>query len=200
MWLVSILVASYSRPDRRLVTGVISIIRGAFPELHDAVFWDGEFRAGEDWFDQFKRGVDAAPRVFVFWCYHSVDSQQVAREYQYAESQKKPVVPVLLDQTPLNADLARIEGIDLREMVRHPRKRRETPGSRVEVPVDLPTRIDRIEPDAFPAEFPADFDIDFPAPPPFPEEPDDDESAQRQILKPEKIVRAFAPFLRRRSR
>jgi hypothetical protein len=66
-----------------------------------------------------KHHIDAAPQLFVFWCDHSAQSLQVRREFTYALTRNKRVVPVLLDDTALAPELVMIHGIDLRRAIHH---------------------------------------------------------------------------------
>ena len=116
---MSALVISYSRPDQSEVRAVVALLKAAFPGVKEAVFWDGDFEPGEPWFQQIAQHIDRAPQLFVFWCEHSATSVQVRREFVYALGREKRVVPVLLDDTALPAELAPIHGIDLRDVFRH---------------------------------------------------------------------------------
>ena len=115
------LVISYSRADQTQVRAVVSLLQGALRDIEKAVFWDGQLEPGDPWFEQLKAHIDATPQLFVFWCDHSCRSDQVRREFLYALGQNKRVVPVLLDDTPLAAELAPIHGIDLRGAIQHDR-------------------------------------------------------------------------------
>ncbi len=115
------LVISYSRADQTQVRAVVSLLQGALRDIEKAVFWDGQLEPGDPWFEQLKAHIDATPQLFVFWCDHSCRSDQVRREFLYALGKNKRVVPVLLDDTPLAAELAPIHGIDLRGAIQHDR-------------------------------------------------------------------------------
>ena len=115
------LVISYSRADQTQVRAVVSLLQGALRDIEKAVFWDGQLEPGDPWFEQLKAHIDATPQLFVFWCDHACRSDQVRREFLYALGQHKRVVPVVLDDTPLAAELAPIHGIDLRGAIQHDR-------------------------------------------------------------------------------
>jgi len=119
---MALLVISYSRDDQPQVRALVSLLRAGLRDIERAVYWDEQFEPGEPWFDQLKAYIDAAPQLFVFWCVHANTSPQVRREFTYALAKDKRVVPVLLDDTPLAAELAPIHGIDLRGAIRHGRK------------------------------------------------------------------------------
>lgn len=117
---LAVLVLSYARPDRLQVRAVVSLLRGAMSYLEAAVFWDGDFRAGDEWFEQMKRHIDDSPKLFVWWCNHSAASPTVRREFLYTFEHGKKVIPVLIDETPLSDELSPIHGIDLRGAIVHP--------------------------------------------------------------------------------
>lgn len=128
---MAILVISYSRADQAQVRALVSLLKAGLRDVERAVFWDEQFEPGESWFDQLKAHIDASPQLFVFWCDHSNSSEQVRREFTYALTKKKRVVPVLLDDTPLAVELAPIHGIDLRGAIRHGRKSRPETARRI---------------------------------------------------------------------
>lgn len=116
---MALLVISYSRADQAQVRAVVSLLQTAFRDIEKTVFWDGQLEPGDPWFEQLKGHIDAAPQLFVFWCDHAAASEQVRREFSYALSRNKRVVPVLLDDTPLAPELSPIHGIDARQAIRH---------------------------------------------------------------------------------
>jgi len=50
----------------------------------------------------------------LFWCCHSSSSAEVKKEYLQAIAAGKIIVPVLLDNTPLNPEVAQYQAVDLR--------------------------------------------------------------------------------------
>jgi hypothetical protein len=116
------LVVSYARVDRAQIREIVDLLTASHA-AEKAVFWDGHLVAGDNWFNQLKRHINKAGRLFVFWCLHSGRSRQVRREYLYAIKRKKRVIPVLLDNTPLSRELSPIHGIDMRASIRHARPR-----------------------------------------------------------------------------
>ncbi|MET0648524.1 MAG: toll/interleukin-1 receptor domain-containing protein [Pyrinomonadaceae bacterium] len=72
------------------------------------------------WSHEISRSIRASEIVFVFWCVHSSDSREVEAEYKYAIEQGRPVVPVILDETPLPDVLSQYQGIDFRVLGTHP--------------------------------------------------------------------------------
>jgi hypothetical protein len=116
---MAVIVISYARPDQPLVRAVVKLLRGALRDFEKAVYWDDDFEPGEPWFEQIRAHIDAAPQLFVFWCVHSAESEQVRREFEYAFQRGKRVVPVLMDRTKLCRELADLHGIDLRPLTEH---------------------------------------------------------------------------------
>jgi hypothetical protein len=114
------LVISYAREDRHIVRSLVQLLRGAIL-VQGAVFWDEEFTPGKEWAEQFRHEIDKAPERYVFWCSHSATSEDVSAEVAYALDRGKLVVPVLLDDTPLNESVSRRQGIDVRGVVNHDR-------------------------------------------------------------------------------
>jgi len=113
------LVISYSREDAPLVRSVVTLLRGALRDVEGPALLDDLVESDETWFKQFKIEIEAAPQLFVFWCSHASVSDHVRREYEYALKQKKRIVPVILDDTPLPAMLAMFHSVDLRGAVAH---------------------------------------------------------------------------------
>lgn len=109
-------VISYSRQDRGMVRILVGFLKAAFRGVDRAVYWDEDFEPGDPWFEQMTEQIDAAQQLFVFWCGHSAQSAQVKREFEYALQKGARVVPVLVDNTPLDPALAPIHGVDLREL------------------------------------------------------------------------------------
>ena len=113
-------VISYSSKDFSQIRVLVRLLKAAMRDLEGAVFWDEQIAPGKPWFEEMKRLIDSGAQLFVFWCHHSRNSDQVKLEFDYAlRNGKKVVVPVLLDNTPLAPELRPISGIDLRGTVRH---------------------------------------------------------------------------------
>jgi hypothetical protein len=98
---------------------MVLLLRAGIPTIRRGVFWNEDFEPGEEWFNQFTAELLQANRMFVFWCAHALDSEQVFRAYDFALSHSCVVVPILLDETPLPDALKSIHAVDLREMFRH---------------------------------------------------------------------------------
>jgi hypothetical protein len=69
---------------------------------------------GERWQEQLETAIARADKVCVFWCLHSRASRWVKREWRRAHRQKKKLIPLLLDSTPLPPELSKYQYIDFR--------------------------------------------------------------------------------------
>jgi hypothetical protein len=116
------LVLSYSRVDRALIHLVVVLLKSWHREFDLVVFWDRDLEPGTYWRQEFRRALDAAPQLFVFWCRHASESSEVRFEFQLALTRGKRVIPVLLDDAPLPPELTETQSIDLRRAVRHKRE------------------------------------------------------------------------------
>ena len=105
---------SYSHDDAGLVTPVVKLLR-----LNNAlVFQDlDSIELGKKWREQAGRALEEAHLVVVFWCVHSSHSSEVESEYKSALNTGKDLLPVLLDATPLPAELSEFQWIDFRGTV-----------------------------------------------------------------------------------
>ena len=102
---------SYSREDAAFVQPVVKLLRVA-PAF---VFLDSDsIQPGQQWRTVLEQAISDANLVLVFWCRHSGQSPEVAREYQAALGAAKDIVPVLLDATPLPKPLTEYQWIDFR--------------------------------------------------------------------------------------
>ena len=102
--------ASYSRKDARSVHELVRLIRmtGA------PVFLDVDsIQSGERWRSTLEAALLHADLVAVFWTSNAAQSKEVKREYRLALKLNKPIVPVLLDDSPLSAELAEFQGVVL---------------------------------------------------------------------------------------
>lgn len=105
---------SYSSKDREIVEPLADLLRGA----GKAVWRDKTNLAfGRDWDEQARNAIAGSSRVLVFWSKNAAKSKSVRLEYRHALGTGKPVVPVLLDGTPLPPDLERKHGVVLRRII-----------------------------------------------------------------------------------
>jgi len=105
---------SYSRKDARLIKPVVALLRA-----RDSIFLDLDgIKPGKKWRMQLDEALRAAELVVLFWCRHSVRSKEVQKEYEFALSTGKNVLPVLLDSTPMPESLREFQWVDFRELAR----------------------------------------------------------------------------------
>jgi TIR domain len=105
---------SYSHDDVALVTPIVKLLR-----LNKSlVFQDlDSIELGKRWREQAGRALTEAHLVVLFWCVHSSHSTEVEGEYRSALKTGKDLLPVLLDATPLPAELSEFQWIDFRGTV-----------------------------------------------------------------------------------
>jgi len=105
---------SYSHADALLVSPVVKLLRvnkslifQDIDSIHPAKRWRGEIT----------EALAESHLVVVFWCTHASQSNEVSKEWQAAIEQKKDLLPLLLDTTPLPPELAEFQWIDFRGTV-----------------------------------------------------------------------------------
>ena len=107
------LFVSYSHHDTNLVGSVVSLLRAT---KGSPVFQDRDtIVPGTSWQAEIEQGLVEADTVVVFWCRHAAASKAVRDEWLAAISNKKQLLPLLLDATPLPAELAGFQWIDFQE-------------------------------------------------------------------------------------
>lgn len=117
---------SYSRDDRPLVEPLTRLMR----ITGTTVFRDEDSIApGKKWKLQLAETIAKATTVVVFWSKKSSESQMVREEFELAISGEKDVVPILLDDTPLNSQLGEYQWLDFRPLVADLGKRASMAGS-----------------------------------------------------------------------
>jgi LPXTG-motif cell wall-anchored protein len=105
---------SYSRDDESLVAPVVRLLRVNTSYVFQDV--DG-IRPGKRWREEIARGIAEADLVVVFWCSHAWQSVAVSEEWSAAIEQKKDLLPLLLDATPLPQAMSEFQYIDFRGTV-----------------------------------------------------------------------------------
>lgn len=101
---------SYSRRDTEVVVPLVQILRAAGGD----VFRDVEsICPGTRWRAVIATAISNCDIFLLFWCVHSADSREVKAECDQALDLRKPVVPILLDRTPLPSDISEYHGIDM---------------------------------------------------------------------------------------
>jgi len=105
---------SYSRKDAGLVTPVVHLLRAT----KGLVFQDlDSIKPGKRWRGQIEKALNTARLVVVFWCLHSLRSGEVRKEYEFALSNGKDILPILLDDTPLPAELGEFQSVNFQGLV-----------------------------------------------------------------------------------
>ena len=106
---------AYSHKDIDLISPIVRLLRVGW--VWRLVFYDVDsITPGKKWREERDEALTHADLVLVFWCFHSSESDEVQYEYQAAISAKKDLLPLLLDATPLPADLREFQWIDFRNL------------------------------------------------------------------------------------
>lgn len=105
---------SYSRDDESLVAPIVRLLRVNTSYVFQDL--DG-IRPGKRWREEIARGIAESNLVVVFWCRHALMSASVSEEWTAAIEQKKDMLPLLLDATPLPKPLSEFQYIDFRGTV-----------------------------------------------------------------------------------
>ena len=102
---------SYSHRDSDLVAPIVALLRAS----KALVFRDADqLMPGKKWRQQLDSAISNSTTILVFWCDHSRSSEEVKKEYTAAIQQRKDLLPLLLDSTPLPEELAEYQYIDFR--------------------------------------------------------------------------------------
>ena len=99
----------YSRADTAQAVKAQRLVR-----MFDLVVIDRDIPAGVPWRQVIELAICKSDRVLLLWSRRAAASAEVAREIQTARLCGVPVVPVLLDSTPLPADVGQLQGVDWR--------------------------------------------------------------------------------------
>jgi hypothetical protein len=98
---------SYSRAD----TERIAPLRDELRRLGYQVFFDVQsIDPGEQWKRRLERSIGASRTIVLCWSEHTRGSEYITFEYSRGEALHKPILPWLLDKTPLPAMLE-VQGI-----------------------------------------------------------------------------------------
>ncbi|MGD0902794.1 MAG: toll/interleukin-1 receptor domain-containing protein [Terracidiphilus sp.] len=98
---------SYSRAD----TDRVAPLRDELRRMGYRVFFDVEsIDPGEEWKRRLERSIGASRALVLCWSEHTRGSDYITFEYSRAEALHKPILPWLLDGTPLPAMLE-VQGI-----------------------------------------------------------------------------------------
>lgn len=102
---------SYSRHDKEIIRHLCALLRISGAE----VFRDEEsIQPGEKWRTVLSSSIEKSDYMLVFWSANSASSEAVREEFTSAINLDKPVVPILLDNTPLATELSQFQWIDFR--------------------------------------------------------------------------------------
>jgi TIR domain len=105
---------SYSHADAALVAPVVKLLR----TNKSLVFQDlDDIQPGKKWRNEIAKALAESHLVVVFWCGHASQSNEISKEWKAAIEQKKDILPLLLDATPLPPELGEFQWIDFRGMV-----------------------------------------------------------------------------------
>lgn len=99
----------YSRADAEPAQRLQRVVA-----LYDQVFMDADMLPGVAWRQEIAARIRASRRVLVLWSARAATSMELGAEWRLALAFGVPVVPVLLDDTPLPATLDEVQGIDWR--------------------------------------------------------------------------------------
>jgi len=93
---------SYSRKNTAVVAKVAERLRSS-----GFVIWQdiADIPGGANWQAAIHAGLEQAAAVVVAWSEQAKESEWVTEEIQLARTKRKPIVPLLLDATPLSEDL-----------------------------------------------------------------------------------------------
>lgn len=99
---------SYARKDSERIQQAVALLEAGgatvFRDIDDIEF-------GDEWEEVIIRKLEECERVMVFWSIHAQASEWVGKEYTIALAQQKRMVPVLLDDTPLPAELGKYHAL-----------------------------------------------------------------------------------------
>jgi hypothetical protein len=106
---MSQLFISYSRADEAFARQLAHSLLAA-----DADAWldQEDIRSGEDWSDAIQRGLERSQIMLLILSPDSMASSNVADEWKYYHSQKKPIIPLLWKPTPVHFQLQRLQYVD----------------------------------------------------------------------------------------
>jgi hypothetical protein len=111
---------SYSRADISLVGKLVKLMRVGSPLLFRD---EDDLIPGDKWKPTLRKNICDCNTFLLFWCWHSKASTAVRAEWKQAVKERKRIVPVLLDATPLPSPLGDFQWIDLRRLMHRHQKR-----------------------------------------------------------------------------
>ena len=99
---------SYARTTHKVVEMFVRML-----SIAAEVFLDTNIPGGTIWRNVIYEELKVADAVLVFWSEAAAKSEWVEWEWKMAIELKKPIYPLLLDETPLPAELAEFQSVDL---------------------------------------------------------------------------------------
>ena len=100
---------SYCRSDRHRVNGLEQLLKALGHEM----FLDYKsIRLGARWKNEILHAVDNTQRTLVYWTRAAATSEWVKKGYEYILGQKREVIPILGDDTPLPQPLKEHQALD----------------------------------------------------------------------------------------
>lgn len=99
----------YSRADAAHADRAVRLAR-----VFDQVLVDVQLVPGVAWRAAMADGICRSRLVLVLWSERAAASTELAREIATAVLCRVPLVPVLIDSTPLSGDLAGVQAVDWR--------------------------------------------------------------------------------------
>ena len=110
---------SYNHQDTAIVGPVVELLRSTgAPVFRDA----DRIPPGKKWRVVLEDSLQQSDAVVVFWSVRAKESVEVEAEWRRALELRKDIIPVLLDDTPLDNLLSDYQYIDFRSIIRvgHP--------------------------------------------------------------------------------
>jgi hypothetical protein len=105
---------SYSRRDRDVVKALTSFIKlGGATVFRD----EDSIEPGEEWAKVLKDSIKASEWIVLFWSANAATSDFVTAEWALGVYFEKKVAPILLDKTPLPAELRKFQHLDYSDFV-----------------------------------------------------------------------------------
>jgi TIR domain len=105
---------SYSHVDAALIDPIVQLLK-----VGNRVFSDHEIEPGQRWRETIEGAITDSSSVVVLWCCHSASSTEVQSEITFALESAKPLVPILLCSTPVDAALAEFQWINVSRVLKH---------------------------------------------------------------------------------
>ena len=99
----------YARSDAQHAERAVRLLRATGPVWHDR-----DLVPGEPWRLAIAARICEADRVLVLWSARAAASPEVAAEWRLAAACGRVLVPVMLDSTPMPADLGSRQAVDWR--------------------------------------------------------------------------------------